>query len=192
LKPPRLSVPLPHGRKGTFSPSRPPYQPTRLGPMTTAAITTGSRTRRRLLVVLGVAVAGVGIVLSILLTQDTNQGVPVATQLASVQSGCSQWLDANPGEPGTGQWCSEMASWMSHYMDRSGVGPQMMWGSSDQILSTCEQWMTTSPPSGTTTVPKSWCSSMASWMSNHVGSWTGQNSWGGWMSHSPMMRGLGR
>jgi hypothetical protein len=30
---------------------------------------------------------------------------------------------------------------------------------------------------------------MVTWMTNHIASWTGQDSWGGWMMHGSMMGG---
>jgi hypothetical protein len=154
--------------------------------MGATASTTRGRIRPGIALVLVAAVAVAGLALGLLLTQGTNQTAPAA-ELASVQTGCKQWLGANPSESGTVQWCASMASWMSQYMNRSGVGPQMMWGDSDHMLSTCEQWMTTSPPSGTATAPQSWCNSMVSWMTSHMSTWSGQSTWGGWMSHGSMM-----
>jgi hypothetical protein len=51
--------------------------------------------------------------------------------------------------------------------------------------------MTTSPPSGTTAAAESWCSSMVSWMTGHMGNWSGHDSWGAWMSQGGMMGGSG-
>jgi len=134
---------------------------------------------------------GAALALGLLLIGSPATSTPEAAQLASVQTGCTQWLGANPNEPGTVQWCADMASWMSQYMNRSGMGPQMMWGDSDHMLSTCEQWMTTSPPSGTATAPQNWCNSMVSWMTSHIGTGSGQSTWGGWMSHGSMMGSSG-
>jgi hypothetical protein len=157
--------------------------------MGSAPSATKHRIGRGVLVALVAAVVAICVALGLLLTQGTNQAAPVAAQLASVQAGCTQWLAAKPAQAGTGQWCTEMASWMSQYMDRSGVGPQMMWGDSDHMLSACEQWMTTSPPSGTAAPPQSWCNSMVSWMTSHMRTWSGHDSWGAWMSHGQMMGG---
>ncbi len=154
--------------------------------MATAPSATEHRIGRSVLVALAAAVVAIGVALGLLLTQGTNQTAPVAAQLASVKAGCTQWLAAKPAPAGTGQWCTEMASWMSQYMDRSGVGPEMMWGDSDHMRSACERWMAASPP-GTTAASQSWCSSMVSWMTSHMGSWSGQDSWGAWMSHGQMM-----
>jgi len=147
---------------------------------------TGRRIGRGLLVTLVAAVVGVGVALGLLFTQGTNQATPMAAQLASVQTGCSKWLAADPVATGTVQWCTDMTSWMSQYMDRWGAGPQMMWGDSDHMLSSCHRWMATSPPA-TTPAVHSWCSSMVSWMTSHMGSWSGQDSWGAWMSRGQMM-----
>jgi len=147
---------------------------------------TDRRIGRGLLVTLVAAVLGAGVALGLLFTQGTNQATPVAAQLAAVHAGCSKWLAADPAQTGTAQWCTEMTSWMSRYMERSGVGPQMMWGDSVHMLSACDRWMATSQPATTTSV-QSWCSAMVSWMTSHIGGWSGQDSWGAWMSHGQMM-----
>jgi hypothetical protein len=154
------------------------------------------RRSRLWLAVVGVAVAAVvggGIALGLVLTQGTNQTLSPSqsSELASVQTACQRWLSASPGQPGTGQWCSEMAGWMSQEIEHDGIGPQMMWGDPTSFQSACEQWMTTSPPSGAPTNAQSWCDSMVSWMSANVGNWTGRNSWGNWMRYGPMMGQFG-
>ena len=152
-----------------------------------ATSTKGGVRRRGIFVALAVLVAGGAVALGLLLAQGPSQP-STAAQLTSVQTACQQWLAANPGEPGNGQWCSDMADWMSQSMGHYGVGPQMMWGDADHMLATCEQWMMANPR-GSTTTPQSWCSSMVTWMTNHIASWTGQDSWGGWMMHGSMMGG---
>lgn len=114
-------------------------------------------------------------------------GVSQATQLASLQTGCQQWLDSTPAEPGTTQWCTDMTNWMSTYMDQHGVGPQMMWGSPDSLTASCDRWISASPPSGAPANATSWCDSMADWMNAHVGSWSGRGDWSDWVGHGPMM-----
>ena len=139
--------------------------------------------------VLVAVVAGLGAALGLLLTQGTTRAAPGATQLASVRAGCVQWLGANPDVPGSAQWCTEMVGSMSQSMDGAGVGPQMMWGDSDHLVSACERWMATSPSSGP--VPRSWCTSMVSWMTTHMGRWSGQDSWGASMGQGRMLRTSG-
>jgi hypothetical protein len=145
-----------------------------------------SRIRRVILVAVVLVLAASGTTLGLLLTQSSTPVAQVA-QLASVQTACKQWLSTNPGQPGTVQWCSEMSDWMSRYMDRYGMGPQMMWGDPNHMLSTCERWMAETPPSGSKTTSRVWCGSMVAWMSAHIGSWSGHDNWGDWMTHGPMM-----
>ena len=154
--------------------------PKRLGFMAIANVVRG---RRGVLVVVAVVIVGAAVALGLLIGSPAAS-TPKAAQLASVETACTQWLNANPNQPGTGQWCSAMAGWM----DRSGMGPEMMWGDSDHMLSTCEQWMTTDPPDPSTAL-RGWCNSMVSWMTDHMGTWSGQDSWGGWMAHGSMMGG---
>ena len=114
-------------------------------------------------------------------------GVSQATQLASLQAGCQQWLDSAPAEPGTAQWCTDMTQRMSTCMDRYGVGPQMMWGSPGSLTASCGRWMSANPQSGAPADAASWCDSMVAWMNAHVGSWGGGGNWSGWTGHGPMM-----
>jgi hypothetical protein len=114
-------------------------------------------------------------------------GVSQATQLASLQTGCQQWLDSAPAEPGTAQWCTDMTQWMSAYMVRSGMGPQMMWGDPGSLTASCERWISATPPPGAPADATSWCDSMAAWMNAHIGSWGGGGDWSDWMGHGPMM-----
>jgi len=139
--------------------------------------------RNVVLMVAAVVVAG-AVTLGIVLTQGSSQA---SAQLTSVDNACQQWLSVSPGLGGDDQWCTDMANWMSQYMGRSGVGPQMMWGNAGQMLARCEQWMTSEPPSGTTPSSQGWCSAMVGWMANHMRSWSGQDTWGGWMMNGPMM-----
>lgn len=114
-------------------------------------------------------------------------GVSQATQLASLQAGCQQWLDSNPAVRGTAHWCSDMTQWMSTYMARYGVGPQMMWGTSGTLAASCDRWISASSPQGAPADATSWCDSMVAWMNAHVGSWSGRGDWSDWMGNGPMM-----
>ncbi len=82
------------------------------------------------LMVAAVVVAG-AVTLGIVLTQGSSQ---TSAQVTSVDNACQQWLSVSPGLGGDDQWCTDMANWMSQYMGRSGVGPQMMWGNAGQML----------------------------------------------------------
>jgi hypothetical protein len=140
---------------------------------------------RGLLALAGALVVGLAVALGLALDQGSNQ-VPSA-QLTSVESACQQWLGTDPGLGGNGKWCSEMDNWMWEYMLSSGAGPQMMWGDADQMLVRCEQWMDSDPPSGLITNPHAWCGAMVGWMTAHMRTWSGQDTWGDWMMNGPMM-----
>lgn len=146
------------------------------------------------IVIASVAIAlglGLGLGLGLSGTPDGSSSTAATTdQLASLTAACQQWLNDSPGQRGTGQWCSAMAQWMSTYMERAGVGPTMMWGSTSRFRTSCVQWMTTDPPAGTGTDPTRWCDSMVSWMDDHMDAWSGSGTWAAWMRHGPMM-GLG-
>lgn len=106
-----------------------------------------------------------------------------AAELTSLQTGCEQWLEANPSEGGAAD-CTSMVHWMSTNAGRYG-GPEMMWGDPSRLSSTCQQWIGANPPAGVTASPESWCSSMVAWMTNNIGNWTGRSGWGTWMMHGP-------
>lgn len=150
---------------------------------------TGTGVRTRLIIAALAAVVAAGLGLGI-----AGFGRPGNTQstgdnqaaLTSIQTGCQQWLDGSPAEPGTTQWCSEMTQWMDGYMNQYGVGPQTMWGDPARLGAICEDWLKASPPSDASTDPTSWCDAMLSWMDANVGSWSGRGSWGAWMQSGPM------
>jgi hypothetical protein len=139
------------------------------------------------------AIIGSGIALGLVLSNGTNPTLPTdqAAQLTSVQTGCQQWLSADPSQPGSDQWCTQMTNWMEQEIQHNGIGPQMMWGNPTDLQSACDQWMTASSPSGAATNAQGWCSSMVTWMNSNVGTWSGRGSWGGWMRNGPMMGGFG-
>lgn len=152
------------------------------------------RTRFILIAAVVTVAIGLGVGLGIALGSSGSgsaagpgTGVSQATQLASLQTGCQQWLDSTPAQPGTAQWCTGMTQWMSTYMDRYGVGPQMMLGSPGSLTTSCDRWISASPPPDAPADATSWCDSMVAWMNAHVGSWSGRGDWSGWMGHGPMM-----
>ena len=152
------------------------------------ATSTNSGIRRGILLTIGALVVAGAVTLGLLLTWGSSS-VSAADQLASVQTACQEWLSTNAGQPGNGRWCTDMGDWMSEDMSHNGVGPEMMWGDASHLLTTCEQWMSASPPAGSTITPRDWCSSMVNWMTSHTSSWTDKNGWDGWMNHGPMMGG---
>ena len=149
-----------------------------------------SRSRLAVIVVAVLLVAGLGTGLGVGLSNSAGQSPNQAetAQLASVRLGCRQWLAAAPAPAGTAQLCIDMTEWMSQYMVRDRVGPQMMWGDSSRLGAICERWITENPPAGITG-SKSWCKSMVAWMSSHVGSWSGRAGWDDWMMRGSMMGG---
>ena len=128
------------------------------------------------------------------LSGGTNRGAPSgssvqAAQLASVRTGCQDWLRTNPSQPGTAQWCDAMAQWMQQHLGRYGAGPQALWGDPSALGAACGQWMAEGPPPGAPARPGAWCGAMTSWMSAHLGQWSGSGSWSDWTRDGPMMRG---
>lgn len=135
-------------------------------------------------------VLGSGIVLGACGSSGSSNPTDTQTaELTSIQSGCQQWLRSDPAASGAVQWCTEMTHWMSTYMGSHGLGPQAMWGEPSSLATTCERWMSESPPSGAPPDTASWCRTMASWMNTNVGHWSGRPNWGDWMDHGPMMMG---
>lgn len=144
------------------------------------------------------AVAGAGVLaavtVGVLVARDdgnsTTLAVQPAAQVSSIQQGCQQWLsqDSARSRVGTPAWCTGLTDWMTDRMASTGVGPQMMFGGAAQMKATCRQWMTESPPAGADAgTGTDWCDSMTSWMSEHMGTWSGREDWDDWMMHGPMM-----
>lgn len=155
----------------------------------------GGRRRRLRWIAAGVAalvVVGGGTALGLVLTGEgtapTTSTTAQTEELASIQRACQDWLNASPGQAGSGQWCNKMAAWMSTEINAHGVGPQMMWGDPTSLRSACEHWLAASPPKNAPSDASSWCDEMVSWMRTNVGSWSGRSNWGDWMRHGPMMR----
>ena len=146
--------------------------------------------RTRLALVVGAVVVAVGLGVGLGVGLSGSSSSPGAgldqAQLTSIQTGCQQWLTTTPSASAPTQWCGAMTQWMSRYMHRNGFGPQAMWGDPGQLTAVCTRWLQTSPPAGAPADPEQWCTSMVAWMNTHMGSWSGQGSWGGFMHHGPM------
>ena len=100
------------------------------------------RIRAALVVSAAVVAVGLGVGLGVGLTgpATTTSTTTTQSQLSSIQGACQQWLAGTPGQPGTGQWCTQMAQWMNRYMNRYGYGPQMMWGDPTSLAQMCDEW----------------------------------------------------
>jgi hypothetical protein len=149
-----------------------------------------SRTRLSVIAVAVLLAAGLGAGLGVGLSGSSGQSPTQAAtaQLASVRTGCQEWLGAAPAAAGTSQWCTDMTEWMSQHMTRYGMDPRMMWGDPNNLGAVCKQWMTEKPPTGVTSL-KNWCGSMVAWMTDHVSSWSSSASWSDWMMRGSMMGG---
>lgn len=110
-----------------------------------------------------------------------------AQQLASIQEACVRWHDGYTGSPApSSAWCDEMVGWMTARVGSRQMMGSMMWSDPDQMLATCQRWMTSSQPSnGSMPTAATWCSQMVTWMTEHMGNW---DRWDrGWMMNGPMM-----
>lgn len=148
---------------------------------------------------LATGVAGVAVVLvlaGMIVARTSDNGsagtTDAAVQIGSVQTACQQWLvQGGPLAhlPGS---CAEMATWMTDYMHQHGLGPADMWGDPSRMLAMCQRWIGSgSGTPGTASDPPA-CSSMVTWMSAHMSTWSGRTGWQGWMMHGPMMGDPGR
>lgn len=155
------------------------------------AVANRPSTRRAGLVVGVVAVGLLGLLIGVLISRDDGptRTVAASSQVASVQQACRQWMGDTPTMVGDPSWCTSMSAWMTDSMANNGMGPQMMWGDPDRMQATCEQWMSTNPPTGTNVDPTTWCTSMVDWMAGHMQAWSGNDSWNGWTMNGPMMGG---
>jgi hypothetical protein len=134
-----------------------------------------------------VAAAGIAAGTLIARDDDTVGASDAASQVAAVRGACESWLDSDTTQPGTANWCTGMAEWMMRRVDRDGIGPEMMWGDPGRMGDACQQWMAASPRDGTEVDAERWCSSMVTWMGDHMGDWSGRVHWDDWMMH-----GMGR
>lgn len=148
------------------------------------------RVRLVIAVAAAVAAAGLGTGLGIGLgggsspSPSTTAG---ASELASIRTGCEEWLRTTATRAGTAQWCTEMTQWMDSYMGANGYGPQMMWGDPGRLRAACEHWWRTRPRAGAQTDAAGWCEGMAAWMTTHFDRWNDGGTWGSWMRSGPMM-----
>lgn len=143
------------------------------------------RTRRwlrwgGLIAAAAVAVGGVAFGLSVAGGDDAE-----SRQLASIETGCRQWMATGDTSVGDPSWCAAMTGWMADENDRADVGSGSMWSHHDQMLTTCRRWMADSAP--TEDDPDAWCTSMVEWMADHLGEWARGDDWGGWMMGGGMM-----
>jgi hypothetical protein len=109
---------------------------------------------------------------------------PVA-QVTALQNGCDQWLAQSGLNLGSTQratgWCEHLSEWMRQHMSATGLGPQLMWASADQLRATCRSWAATDDPVSPGTVSGvDWCNAMVAWMDQHTRSWSGSDNWDSW------------
>jgi hypothetical protein len=110
-----------------------------------------------------------------------------SVQLTSVQQSCQQWSGTSAAgvasrSPSTA-WCTTMTDWMGRQLQSGRQTGAMMWGSAATLQTTCQQWMAGSGPTSGGTASPAWCGQMATWMSEHMGSWSS------WMMNGNMMGG---
>ena len=143
-----------------------------------------------LVLVLG---AGVGIGVAIAPDDDGASTTNVAgnQQVAAWRQACQQWADdygtGNPSGPGAG-WCHGMTDWMYDQMRDGTMSPMMMWGDPQRMRIACRQWADTNPNGTSSADASTWCDTMVTWMTDHMGNWRDwdDDDWDGWM-HGPMM-----
>ena len=110
---------------------------------------------------------------------------PGTEQLASIQQACVQWREGPAGSAApSSAWCEAMVRWMSDEMRSGEMMGSMMWSDPQQMLATCQRWMSSSQWADRSTprTPAS-CGQMVDWMTRHIGDW---DRWdGGWMMNGP-------
>lgn len=133
----------------------------------------------------------VGAVAAVVMTHDGDNGTNLALQpaahVSSLQQGCGQWLAQDAAESETPGWCAGLTEWMTHHMGATGMSPQMMWGSPEQMRASCRQWINDDSTAAGTLDGQDRCDAMVEWMNRHMGTWSGRQNWGDWMMHGPMM-----
>lgn len=135
------------------------------------------------LVVVAVAVAGIGILLAD--RNDTSSPARAMTsQLADINQACTIWMNSGTGSGSTpATWCQGMTSWMNEQMSNGSMMGSRMWGDPEQMLATCRSWMDANPSGDR---PSDWCDGMVRGMWPHMnGDWEGWNDW----MNGPMMGG---
>lgn len=149
--------------------------------------TTSTRRRPRWgLLVLVIAVVAAGLAVRVVLADGGDSGDVSAAQVSSIRQACRGWMGTGPS--GAAAHCDDMAGWMGDHMGANGMTPSMMWGDPERMRATCQQWMDDHPPADIAE-PRAWCDDMVTWMTDHMSDWSGQEHWGGWMEHGPMMGG---
>ena len=151
------------------------------------------RSRVPLLIAAAVLVVLVGVIAGVIASRgDDSTDVDAslgAQQLASIQQACAQWYDGHTGSAApSSAWCDDMVDWMTDQVRSRQMMGSMMWSDPDQMLATCQQWMSSSTTAGGSTPNGSaWCGQMVTWMTQHMGDW---DRWDrGWMMNGPMMGG---
>jgi len=168
---------------GTFAPTSGARRERTLGVMETTISPTG--VRRRIVIASAALLLGCAVLLGVLLSRGSSPASG-STQLASIRSGCEQWLSTT-SQRVSDQPCVSMIDWMSQDMKQFGTGPQMMLGTADDMLTTCEQWMSGNPQGGSVVTRQQWCNAMVTWMTSHMGRWAGHGDWGNWTMNGSMM-----
>jgi hypothetical protein len=81
-----------------------------------------------------------------------------------------------------------MTGWMTDQVDTGQMIGWMMWNNPEQLVATCQRWMSSNQPTdGSPPGASTWCSEMVDWMTQHMGGW---QTWDrGWMMNGPMMGG---
>lgn len=139
-------------------------------------------TRRRwVLPLLAVALvaAGLGVGLAIAANRDTST-TPAnesSTGLANVNTACRTWMQNSPSLSGSDSWCNDMTTWMTQQIDTGRMQAPMMWSDSDNLLATCQEWVSTGPNHNS-----AGCNDMVQWMRSRD-----NGDWNGWMMNGPMM-----
>ena len=150
------------------------------------AVAPGRRRRRwiRSFLIAAVALAGIGV--GVVLAGGNDNETPAATanrQLADITQACTTWMDGTGSSPTSANWCRDMTGWMSQQNSNGSMMGPMMWGDSDQVLTTCRAWMNANP---STDRPAEWCEHMMRGSRPHMnGDW---DHWDEWMN-GPMMGG---
>ena len=154
---------------------------------------TNLKRRRTWLVGTGLAVlmlVGLGVGIAVFRGNASTTGTDAtqlaSAQLTSVQQSCQQWTAGSPSSAGANSpgnaWCTGMTDWMGQHLRNGTMTGSMMWGSSNTLQATCQQWMGTASGAGGVG-SAAWCGQMADWMSQHMGSWDN------WMTNGNMMGG---
>jgi hypothetical protein len=142
--------------------------------------------------VAGVVLSAAAVVGVLIATSDSDADVNDRSlgtqQLDSIRHACAQWRDDSiESSVPAPAWCDDMVVWMTSKV-RGGRMGSVMWGDPDQMLATCQQWMSSSPrTTGSKPDSSAWCDDMVAWMTRQMGEW---DEWDqGWMMNGPMTNG---